>query len=484
MEEFLNILQDYILVIEDSKIKFHNKALKDLLGHNLEMLELIKEQAKSNRYITINDKYNNKITVEPIIKDITIDGTELRLITLKELKNKSYNIFDLELILDNIPVSAWAKDIDGKYVYTNRRYAELLKLDKSQIIGKDDTHFWNMYQSNICRNEDLRIIENKGYFVDKQKVSIRNEDVWFNIIKFAILDECEKVKIIIGLADNITDEVTLSEKKKLLEHEIQMETLKNEFFTNISHEFKTPLNVIITANKLIKTYLENEFKENLNDIILKKYVTSIEKNSFRLERLVNNLIDITKIDSGDYKISMHNYNIISVIENVVLAVIDYISSEDISIIFDTSEEEKFVKCNKDSIERIVLNLLSNSIKNINGKGNILVNINAYEDCVDITVKDNGQGIPQEYIENIFNKFGQADKGLSRKHEGSGLGLFIVKSLVEMHGGAISIESEVGLGTEVTIRLYSNEIENGEEINEELGDLINKCDKEFSDIYNI
>ncbi len=131
-----------------------------------------------------------------------------------------------------------------------------------------------------------------------------------------------------------------------------------------------------------------------------------------------------------------------------------------------------------------MNLLSNSIKNINGKGNILVNINVYEDCVDITVKDNGQGIPQEYIENIFNKFGQADKGLSRKHEGSGLGLFIVKSLLEMHGGAISIESEVGLGTEVTIRLYSNEIENGEEINEELGDLINKCDKEFSDIYNI
>ncbi|WP_291650194.1 ATP-binding protein [Clostridium sp.] len=490
MEEFLDVLQDYILIIKNNKIEFYNKALRDLLGDNLEelsninILQLIKDKSKLNRYITINDKYNKKIIIEPIIKDIIIDGTKLNLIILKELKNKSYNIGDLELILDNIPMSAWAKDIDGKYVYANKRYADVLNIDKSQIIGKYDAHLWNIDQSNICRNEDSRIIKDKGYFVDKQKLSIRNEDVWFNIIKFAILDECKKVKFIIGLADNINDEITLSENKKLLEHEIQMETLKNEFFSNISHEFKTPLNIIISASKLIKTYLESEDKENLNDIILKRYITSIEKNAFRLERLINNLIDITKIDSGDYKISMNNYNIVPLVENIVLAVVNYISSEDISIIFDTNQEEKSVKCDRESIERIILNLLSNSIKHIHGKGNIVVKINVYENYVDITVKDDGEGIPKEYIERVFNKFGQVDKSLSRKHEGSGLGLFIVKSLVEMHGGIINIESEVGGGTEVTIRLYSNEVENGEEISGEVEEIINKCDKEFADIYYI
>ncbi len=235
---------------------------------------------------------------------------------------------------------------------------------------------------------------------------------------------------------------------------------------------------------MINTYIENRAKENLDDIILKKYTRSIEKNAFRLERLINNLIDITKIDSGDYKISINNYNIVSLVENIALAVVDYIRSEDISIIFDTNKEEKIVKCDKESIERIILNLLSNSIKHIHGEGNIVVNINAYEDYVDITVKDDGEGIPKEYIENVFNKFGQADKSLSRKHEGSGLGLFIVKSLVEMHGGLINIESEVGVGTEVTIRLYSNELENSKEVNAEVEELINKCGKEFSDIYCI
>lgn len=490
MEEFIDVLQDYILLIKDGKIKFYNKSLRNLLGDNLKelndlnILELLTDKDKSDRYIIINDKNDKEVIFQPIIKNIIIEKTELSLITLKELKSKSYNIGDLELILDNIPLIAWIKDINGKYVYANKRYADVLCIDKSEIIGKDDSYIWDINQSNIFKNEDRKIIEEKGYFVMPQKFNIGNKYMWHNVRKFSVLDECEKVKFIMGFADNISDKITLNEKKSVLEHEIQMETLKNEFFTNISHEFKTPLNIIISASKLINTYIENRAKENLNDIILKKYTKSIEKNAFRLERLVNNLIDITKIDSGDYEISINNYNIVSLVENIALAVVDYIRSEDISIIFDTNKEEKIVKCDKESIERIILNLLSNSIKHIHGEGNIVVNINAYEDYVDITVKDDGEGISKEYIENVFNKFGQADKSLSRKHEGSGLGLFIVKSLVEMHGGLINIKSEVGVGTEVTIRLYSNELENSKEVNAEVEELINKCGKEFSDIYCI
>lgn len=490
MEEFIDVLQDYILLIKDGKIKFYNKSLRNLLGDNLKelndlnILELLTDKDKSDRYIIINDKNDKEVIFQPIIKNIIIEKTELSLITLKELKSKSYNIGDLELILDNIPLIAWIKDINGKYVYANKRYADVLCIDKSEIIGKDDSYIWDINQSNIFKNEDRKIIEEKGYFVMPQKFNIGNKYMWHNVRKFSVLDECEKVKFIMGFADNISDKITLNEKKSVLEHEIQMETLKNEFFTNISHEFKTPLNIIISASKLINTYIENRAKENLNDIILKKYTKSIEKNAFRLERLVNNLIDITKIDSGDYKISINNYNIVSLVENIALAVVDYIRSEDISIIFDTNEEEKIVRCDKESIERIILNLLSNSIKHIHGEGNIVVNINAYEDYVDITVKDDGEGIPQEYMENVFNKFGQVDKSLSRKNEGSGLGLFIVKSLVEMHGGIINIKSEVGVGTEVTIRLYSNELENSKEVNAEVEELINKCGKEFSDIYCI
>ncbi|MGY5237661.1 histidine kinase dimerization/phospho-acceptor domain-containing protein [Clostridium tertium] len=319
MEEFIDVLQDYILLIKDGKIKFYNKSLRNLLGDNLKelndlnILELLTDKDKSDRYIIINDKNDKEVIFQPIIKNIIIEKTELSLITLKELKSKSYNIGDLELILDNIPLIAWIKDINGKYVYANKRYADVLCIDKSEIIGKDDSYIWDINQSNIFKNEDRKIIEEKGYFVMPQKFNIGNKYMWHNVRKFSVLDECEKVKFIMGFADNISDKITLNEKKSVLEHEIQMETLKNEFFTNISHEFKTPLNIIISASKLINTYIENRAKENLNDIILKKYTKSIEKNAFRLERLVNNLIDITKIDSGDYEISINNYNIVSLV---------------------------------------------------------------------------------------------------------------------------------------------------------------------------
>lgn len=221
MEEFIDILQDYILLVKDGKIKFYNKALRDLLGDNLKelndlnILELLTDKYKLDRHIIINDKNNKEIIFDPIINDIIIDGIELRLITLKELKSKSYNIGDLELILDNIPLIAWIKDINGKYVYANKRYADVLCIDKSEIIGKNDSYIWDINQSNIFKNEDRKIIEEKGYFVMPQQVNIGNKYIWHNVIKFVVLDEFEKVKFIMGFADNISDKITLNEKRKV-----------------------------------------------------------------------------------------------------------------------------------------------------------------------------------------------------------------------------------------------------------------------------
>lgn len=487
MEEFLDLLQDYILVINDNKIKFCNRALINLLGYSINDCDIKKYNRYSNsqeEFIYLLDSNGREIKFKAISKNIFIEKMELKVIILKEVKDTVYDIKDLEVILDNIPMCAWIKDIDGKYLYTNNKYAEMVNLDKSQIIGKDDIYIWDMEQADIFNGENKRIIKEKGFFIFNRKAKINNKHKWFKIIKFTVLDEYRNVKFLVGLADDINEKVILKEEKDILKYEIQMEALKNEFFTNISHEFRTPLNVIITASKLISTYLENGVKEGVNDKFIKKHITSIEKNSFRLERLICNLIDITKINSGDYEINMEKYNIISLVENTVLSVVNYINSENISIVFDTNEEEKIIMCDKESIERIFLNLLSNSIKYTNGTGNIVVNINAQKNYVDIEVIDDGEGIPREHIKNMFNSFGKIDKSLSRKQEGSGLGLFIVKSLIDMHNGVINIESKEGIGTRVTIRFYSNELISNQQSRKQLGEIINKCSKEFSDIYNI
>ncbi len=172
-------------------------------------------------------------------------------------------------------------------------------------------------------------------------------------------------------------------------------------------------------------------------------------------RLINNLLDTTKLDSGYLKLNLVNCNIVNLVEEITLSVVYYAESKNINIIFDTDVEEKIMAVDPDKIERIVLNLLSNAIKFTGSGGNIYVTVKDFEDNIIISVKDTGIGIPEDKIENIFDRFVQVDKTLRRNKEGSGIGLYLVKSFVNMHEGTIDIQSEIGKGSEFIINIPVN-----------------------------
>ncbi|MBM6838671.1 ATP-binding protein, partial [Clostridium saudiense] len=134
----------------------------------------------------------------------------------------------------------------------------------------------------------------------------------------------------------------------------------------------------------------------------------------------------------------------------------------------------------------ILNLLSNAVKYGNDNGKIFVNINSYENDIEISVKDNGIGISPDKINSIFDRFVQEDKSLSRKQEGSGLGLALVKSLVEMHEGSIRVKSELGKGSEFIITLPTKKVVKNEQLKFNICNqtIFEKCMIEFSDIYAI
>ncbi len=183
-----------------------------------------------------------------------------------------------------------------------------------------------------------------------------------------------------------------------------------------------------------------------------KYLKLIKQNCYRLMKLINNLLDTTKLDSGYLKLNLVNYNIVSLIEEITLSVTSYAESKGINIIFDTNVEEKIIAVDTDKIERIILNLLSNSIKFTNPGGHIFVKIKDCGENVYIHVKDTGVGIPSDKLESIFERFFQVDKTLKKNKEGTGIGLHLVKSFVEMHKGTVHIKSELGQGTEFIIKL--------------------------------
>ncbi|MDR3597384.1 hybrid sensor histidine kinase/response regulator [Clostridium sp.] len=259
---------------------------------------------------------------------------------------------------------------------------------------------------------------------------------------------------------------------------------KDMFLANISHELRTPLNILLGATQITKYHLEND--KVLDREKIKTKLNSQMQNCYRLIRLVNNLIDITKIDSSNFPLNLSNCNIIEIVESIVTSVVEYAALKNIIITFDTDVEEIIIACDLDSIERIILNLLSNAIKFTPKDGDIFVNISTINDYVQIRVKDSGIGIPEDEKNIIFERFKQVDNLLTRSNEGSGIGLNLVKSLVEMHDGTIRVNSEYKKGSEfiveIPIRKMSNDqiFENGP--NNILNNVISKIDVEFSDIY--
>ena len=206
-------------------------------------------------------------------------------------------------------------------------------------------------------------------------------------------------------------------------------------------------------------------------------------------RLINNLVDITKIDSGYMNLEFSNYNIVELVENIVLSVVPCVDNNNINIIFDTYIEELEIKCDADSIERIILNLLSNAIKFTENNGDILVEMDSDDKWVTIKVRDNGIGIPDKFKDLVFDRFVQGDKSLNRKKEGSGIGLALVKSLIEFHSGSIEINKEYKDGTEFILKLPNIKIEEKDlKINNDIDvddkKIIEKINIEFSDIYEL
>ncbi|HYE08917.1 MAG TPA: PAS domain-containing sensor histidine kinase [Patescibacteria group bacterium] len=275
--------------------------------------------------------------------------------------------------------------------------------------------------------------------------------------------------------------------QKLLDEIQQYDKLKTHFFSIISHEFRTPLNIILGAIQLLNINHSN-IKECPNYKYTKRHMEMMKQNCYRLLRLINNLIDITKMDAGFMNMEFRNRNIVKVIEDISVSVAEYAKFYEIELVFDTEVEEKIIACDADKLERVMLNLLSNALKFTDKGGRVYINIFDNKDSVIISVKDTGIGIPEKMKNAIFDRFRQVDSSFRRKREGSGIGLSLVKLLVEAHGGEISVQSELGKGTEFIIKLPVNAAGGEATILEEAAvaieqDNVERINVEFSDIYS-
>ncbi len=271
---------------------------------------------------------------------------------------------------------------------------------------------------------------------------------------------------------------TIKLQSEIEAHKIN-DVKRSEFISTLSHELKTPLNIFYSIIQLLdKTEAIGikEFKEAYD-----KYSASLKLNSKRMLRLINNIVDSTRIDTGDLNAEFGNYEVVSIVEDIVMSIVPFAQSKNINVEFDTNIEEHFIKCDPVMIEKIVLNLVSNSIKYTEGEGIIKVDLMLKDDILEMQFKDTGIGIPSELKDKIFHRFSRVDSSLKRANEGSGIGLNIVKSMIEVHNGSISVDSILNEGSTFKVKLPNVLIEDSPMIIYEFNKA--NTELELSDIYN-
>lgn len=253
-----------------------------------------------------------------------------------------------------------------------------------------------------------------------------------------------------------TDMATLTQEidKYAKNKKMEIETLKvreqyrKEFIGNVSHELKTPL---FTVQGYISTLIEGAFKD---EKLLQKYLDRADKGVERLTYILNDLDMITKLETGDLILTKETFDIVKLINHVFDQLEIKASKKDITLMFDREYTEPImVKGDKQRLQQVVSNLIVNSIKYGNTQGTTEISIeNLIKNKVIIRVTDNGEGIEQEHLPRLFERFYRVDKSGSRKEGGSGLGLAIVKHIIEAHSEQIYIESQLGVGSEFSFTL--------------------------------
>lgn len=255
-------------------------------------------------------------------------------------------------------------------------------------------------------------------------------------------------------------------KQFCLNHELEqkneelskIDQVKTQFFANISHEFRTPLTLILGPVQDLLHDPSNRLPAPVNNSL-----NIVKQNGFRLLKLVNDLLDVISLDEGKHKMSLKKMNINQTVGGLVNSMTHMANMKGIELVNNILDDEVFVDVDESSIEKIILNLLNNAIKFTPKEGRVEVTSEVLENKVLIQVLDNGIGIAQEHLSGIFDRFKQVDSSDTRKYQGTGLGLALVKELVELQNGTIDVESVVGKGTKFSITFsLSTNLENVDE----------------------
>lgn len=222
---------------------------------------------------------------------------------------------------------------------------------------------------------------------------------------------------------------------------------KSEFLSNVTHELRTPLNAIMGFSDLLQESIEDKLNDNQ-----RKYLNNIIAGGKDLLDVINNILDVSNIEAGKTNLELEDIHLEGLIQDVMTEMSSFASKKNIALQMELDPQVKSIRVDRNKLQQILINLVSNAIKFGKEKGFVKIRSKQMHDTLHIEVIDNGIGISTEDQQRLFKPFIQLDSSSTRKYKGNGIGLYIVKQFVDLHGGNVWLESEIGKGSTFTFTI--------------------------------
>jgi PAS domain S-box-containing protein len=349
----------------------------------------------------------------------------------------------LSSVLENVPDMIFVKDAkDLRFELFNKAGEKLLGRSRKELIGKNDYDFFPRKQADFFTNKDREVLNNRRLLdIPREPIQTPKGERFLHTKKIPILDKLKKPAYLLGISEDITDNLNFQEKLRLSYEKLkELDKLKTEFLAYTSHELKTPLTPILLQAQMLE---EGDFGQISQQ--QRESIKMIIRNMINLNHLIGDVLDVAKIQNKSMKIIKEKSSLENVIAESIKNIQNLAKEKNIQI---SSKFERVPEFNFDParIMQVMINLLDNAVKFTHENGNINVELGKEGDNAIVKVIDNGIGISEKDIPNLFQPFSQASASYKLRQKGTGLGLAISKGIIEGHGGKIDVRSELGKGS--------------------------------------
>ena len=356
------------------------------------------------------------------------------LVSVNIYNDNSHNKLDTAKLDSIIKVELVEKGISANYIY-GVMATKTMPMDSVKLSDNEKHLYASGYKVNLSPDNIFIKPQYLCLFFPQQSKYLLSS-MWFMLLVSVAL----MMVLIFSFYFTIS---TILKQKKLSE-------IKNDFISNMTHEFKTPISTISLACEVLNDKSIEKTEERTG-----KYVKMIRDENKRLSLLVENILQTAILDKGEFKLKIQSTDIHSLIEQTILNIKLQVENKDGEITTELNAEKHVINADRVHITNIIFNLIDNALKYSNEKPNIKITTRSDREGIFISVKDNGIGISKENQHRIFDTMYRVHTGNVHNVKGFGLGLSYVKAVVEKHGGSISVESELNKGSTFTVYLPTN-----------------------------